>query len=157
MNYRVGYLFALAVAALLAAFLFGFRQGGLAKAAQLASFQQQHAEQGELASEHARAVEHQQADGFAAIDAKFQGDMRYAQALSASTIAGLRGGSLRLSPTWRCPAQRAAVVPAPAADPGRVEAADRLRQESASRIIGDVYQCQAERDTALDLLEAERR
>lgn len=104
----------------------------------------------------ARAAEQRQANEFAKIDAKFFGDMRYAQALSASTVAGLRAGTVRLSPTWRCPAQSAAGVPSVAADPGAAAAADGLRFESAGRTLGYVRQLQAERDEAVNLLEAER-
>jgi len=101
----------------------------------------------------ARAAEQRQANAFAQIDTKFQGDMRYAQALSASTVAGLRAGTVRLSPTWRCPASG---LPAATADPGAAASADGLRFESAGRIIGYVRQLQAERDEAVSLLEAER-
>jgi len=101
----------------------------------------------------ARAAEQRQANAFAQIDTKFQGDMRYAQALSASTVAGLRAGTVRLSSTWRCPATG---LPAAAAGPSATASADGLRFESAGRIIGYVRQLQAERDEAVSLLEAER-
>lgn len=104
----------------------------------------------------ARAAEQRQANAFAKIDAKFFGDMRYAQALSASTVAGLRAGTVRLSPTWRCPAQSAAGVPSAAADPGASAGTYGLQFESAGRIVGYVRQLQAERDEAVNLLEAER-
>jgi len=101
----------------------------------------------------ARAAEQRQANAFAKIDSKFLGDMRYAQALSASTVAGLRAGTIRLSPTWRCPATS---LPSVAADPGAAAAANGLQFESAGRIIGYVRQLQAERDEAVSLLETER-
>lgn len=105
----------------------------------------------------ARADEQRKANAFAGIDAKFQGDLRYAQALSASTVAGLHAGTVRLSATWRCPAQPAAGVSRSTADSGSAASAGGLRYESAGRIIGYVQQLQAERNAALDLLEADRK
>lgn len=146
--------FALWAFVLTAVFLAGHHVGGLRAREQLAKADQHTAEQTTKASEAARDTEHTQANDFAAIDVKFTGDMRYAQALSASTVAGLHAGTVRLSPTWRC---AAAGVPATAADPGAVDAANRLREESAGRIIGLVASLQAERDAALDKLAAERK
>jgi hypothetical protein len=138
-------------------FVAGYRVRALIAAEVAATTGKATAEQMTIAVQGAREEEHRQANAFASIDTKFQGDMRYAQALSASTVAGLRDGSIRLSPTWRCPAQRASAVSGAAADTGAAEDADRLRKESAGRVVGYVRQCQAERDYAIRLLEAERQ
>jgi len=136
----------------------GHHVATLAATAHVAAAERDQAVSAVKSSEAARADEHKQADGFAAIDTKFSGDMRYAQALSASTVAGLHVGSIRLSRTWQCPAARpASGVPASPADPRAVATADRLRQESAGRIVRAVTELQAERDRALDKLAAERQ
>ena len=144
---------------LLVAFVAGFAAGhhvaGLAGTAKVAGMQRDAATATEKATDQARGTERGHADAFAAIDFKFQGDMRYAQALSASTVAGLRDGSIRLRDTWRCPV--ASSLSAAATSAGGDGTADRLRQESAGRIVQSVAELQAERDKALDKLAAERK
>lgn len=111
----------------------------------------QHAE----ASEAARATEHRHLNAFAAIDTTYQGNLLYAKELGASVTAGLHAGSLRLSPTWRCPS-RPTVVSTTIAGTGRPDGQDRRGEESAGRIVGEVARLQAQRDRLIDLLKSER-
>lgn len=81
-----------------------------------------------------------------------------AQAQGVAVADGLRAGSLRFKRLWQgCQAAAAGGLSGPAADPGGPDDQDRLRQESAGRIIGAVAACQAERDALLKLAEADRQ
>lgn len=152
--YLIEIKFALAMVLLAAAFLAGHHVGELSSKAALAESGKKAAEATTTAVKAARAVEQKQADGFASIDAKYLGDLSYAQALSSRTVAGLRDGSVQLRQTWRCPA--AASVPAPTAAPSQRDAGTDDRAESAGRIVRAADDADAQIRALQAILQAER-
>jgi hypothetical protein len=107
-------------------------------------------------SEANRQVEHERADSVNRIADAYERGKNDAIALEARTVADLRAGTLRLREQWRgCEARSGAA--AAAADPGVADAANRLREAGAGRVVRIVAACQAERDALLNIAEGDRR
>ncbi len=147
--------FFLAVILLAAVFIAGHHVGESAGKRAIDAMRLSVAQQTTAATQAARATEHTQADAFAAIDAKYLKDTTYAQSLSASTVAGLRDGTVRLRPAWQCPA--AASVPAPAASTGSPDAVADDRSESAGRIVRAADDADAQIAALQELLRQDRQ
>lgn len=119
-----------------------------------------------LAAAHARldradavlAAEHERAGSVARIADAYERGKTDAKRQGDAVAAGLRADTLRLNRLWQgCKARPPAALPDAAADPAEPDAADRLRFESAGRIVGTVAACQAERDALLELAEDDRK
>ena len=100
--------------------------------------------------------ERERADRMAGIAEQTEKDMQHAKSLADSTTADLLADNRRLRSLWAGHAATDAVS-ATAAGTARADADDRLRAESAGRIIGAVAQCQAQRDGLQAVVRADRK
>jgi hypothetical protein len=105
------------------------------------------------AAESARRAEKSQREAFAAIAEKHEKDKADAKRKADKLAADLRAGRERLRNHWTCPAGEAGAAGGAA---GADEAA-RLREESASRIIGSAAEADAWIKRLQEILEAERK
>jgi hypothetical protein len=155
------------VAIALALFALGFAAGhhvaaqsGAIKLAAVAATNAQRAqhvaELAEKASEQARAAEHEQAAGIAAIDSQHEQDMQNAKANADRTIAGLRAGTIRLRAEWSCTPALATEVSRAAGGAGEPDAAAQLRAEGAGHLIGNADEADAEIKALQAILRQER-
>src|SRR5690349_21771354 len=102
------------------------------------------------ASEKARAAEHAQTEQFQAIAQQYEQDKLHAEADSKRLAADLRAERVRLRPEWRC-------VPEATTSAGQRDAGAALRAESASRIIGNAAEADAQIRQLQAILRAERQ
>lgn len=108
------------------------------------------------AQANARAAEHKHTQELASIAAQYEKDKADAEAAADRLADDLRAGNRRLRSLWQgCQATgRLSGAAASAAEP---DAEDRLREESAGRIVGAVRACQSQRDALINVIEADRR
>jgi Skp family chaperone for outer membrane proteins len=103
------------------------------------------------ASEAARAEEQAQADRFQAIAQQYEQDKTDAEARATRLAADLRAERVRLRPEWACR------VPEASTSAGQRDAGAALRAESASRIIGNAAEADAQIRALQAILKAERQ
>lgn len=107
-------------------------------------------------SEAARVTERRHMQAIADIAERYEQDKRNAQAEQEALVNGLRTGNRRLRNLWQgC--QATGRVSGAAAGAAESDAENRLREESAGRIIGAVRACQIQRNSLIDVIEAERK
>ena len=151
MKYLTAVLAVLAVAAVMLAMHF---RGSLAVSRDLQHQAESRASQLDAnlkASEAARKAEQAQADKFQAIAQQYEQDKTDAEDRASKLAADLRAERVRLRPEWRCE------VPASATSSGQRDAGTALRAESASRIIGNAAEADAQIRQLQAILRAERQ
>lgn len=88
------------------------------------------------------------------IGLEFERGKEYAEQVRSGLSAGLNGGVVRLRHYWSCTPGPS--VPQDAGASARAAEAERLRNESASRIVGLAAECDARVKAYIDLYETVR-
>lgn len=105
------------------------------------------------ASVHAKDAELTQLSN--QISSAFERGVEHAKQVQSSLNAGFRSGTIRLQPVWQCPPGASVRQDAGAAR--ELAEARRLREESASRIIGIAAECDARVNAYIELYNSLRK
>lgn len=146
----------LAVAAVIAVFAFWGRSVGDRARADAAATRAQTSEAKLQRANEVLAEERRKAADLAQIAEWYEREKVNAEAEQGRLVSDLRAGNQRLRGLWQgCQATgRLSEASRSAAE---LDAADRLREESAGRIVGTVRACQIQRDALIDVIEADRK
>ena len=157
------WLHIIGAAILLAVLGFTYHLGGASARTELAEYKAdvardatRVAEMATKAEQAARTAEMAHAKRLAAVATQYEQDKINAQADADRVVSDLRAGNRRLQSLWQG-SQATARLSGAVASAASADAEDRLREESAGRIIGAVAECQAQVKGLQAIVEADRQ